>query len=432
MSIRDLILFGFLLVVLVAAVKRPIVPALAWVLFGVMNPHRMSWGLAYNFPFALLFAIATLASMMIHGKFGRPKGGAAAALLIVILAWSLFVNMFALQPEEAWVLAIRVSKILVMTVVIVQLIESRSDVFALVTVLALALGFFGVKGGVFVMVTGGTSMVSGPPDSPIDGNNSLGVGLSMVVPLLYFLLRRTPRPWLRRAIALAMLVCAIAVLGCYSRGAMLAVASMLLLFWSRSRNKLQIMVAALVVGAIVVPNLPEKWYAKMDTLRTYEEDSSAQGRIVAWQTATNIANDRFPIGGGFEWQSVATSIRYSPVPTIVLVAHSIYFQVLGSLGYPGLVLLLTFWLLVWMQCAWLRKHCSAENGLGWGHELGSMVQASLVGYAVGGAFLDLAFWELPYYLFAAVAGAKFVAMGQLQQQAVTAAPRPNSPTAAAR
>ena len=39
----------------------------------------------------------------------------------------------------------------------------------------------------------------------------------------------------------------------------------------------------------------------------------------------------------------------------------------------------------------------------WAHSLASMVQVALVGYLTGGAFLDLAFWDMPYYLFAAVA-----------------------------
>jgi hypothetical protein len=38
----------------------------------------------------------------------------------------------------------------------------------------------------------------------------------------------------------------------------------------------------------------------------------------------------------------------------------------------------------------------------------SMSQATLVGYAVGGAFLNLAFWDMPYYLYAAIVVTRYV------------------------
>ena len=67
--------------------------------------------------------------------------------------------------------------------------------------------------------------------------------------------------------------------------------------------------------------------------------------------------------------------------------------------------------MVWRYSARLRQ--AARDGpaeIQWVGLLGSMVQVSLVGYAVGGAFLDLAFWDLPYYLFAAVAAARYLTL----------------------
>jgi hypothetical protein len=42
-----------------------------------------------------------------------------------------------------------------------------------------------------------------------------------------------------------------------------------------------------------------------------------------------------------------------------------------------------------------------------------MTQVSLVGYLVGGAFLNLAFWDLPYYLFAAIGTTQYVVKEKL-------------------
>ena len=48
-------------------------------------------------------------------------------------------------------------------------------------VMALSIGFFGVKGGIFTVVGGGENMVWGPPGSFIEGNNELALALIMVL-----------------------------------------------------------------------------------------------------------------------------------------------------------------------------------------------------------------------------------------------------------
>jgi hypothetical protein len=111
-----------------------------------------------------------------------------------------------------------------------------------------------------------------------------------------------------------------------------------------------------------------------------------------------------------------------------MVPHSIYFQSLGGLGFIGLGLFLLFWLLVWRQCAWLRKHCKTSSTL-WAGQLGSMVQVSLVGYAIGGAFLNLAFWDGVYYIYAAIGVTLYAVRKQMGEEAAAAQAGP-APAAA--
>jgi probable O-glycosylation ligase (exosortase A-associated) len=138
----------------------------------------------------------------------------------------------------------------------------------------------------------------------------------------------------------------------------------------------------------------------MRTIETYEQDSSAMQRIYAWHMAFNIAVDRFT-GGGFEYPSPEVVARYSPAPW-VSVAHSIYFQALGEHGFVGLGLFLLFWFLVLKQCATIRRRARDRPELDWAFSLASMIQASMAGYAIGGAFINIAFWDVPYYLYAIV------------------------------
>jgi putative inorganic carbon (HCO3(-)) transporter len=52
----------------------------------------------------------------------------------------------------------------------------------------------------------------------------------------------------------------------------------------------------------------------------------------------------------------------------------------------------------------------------WAYDLGSMCQTSIVGYAVGGAFLGLSYWDLPYTLVAIVAIARMLVEKELEKQ----------------
>jgi probable O-glycosylation ligase (exosortase A-associated) len=408
MSLRDLLLFTLLLVVVVMTPRRPFIGALGWVLFGVMNPHRLAWGPAYDFPFSQVVALVTLLGLALNKQHRSWKGGAAAGVLVAFFVWSCVTTLFAFQPDPSLAYLSRVMKTFLMTLVMLMLMQTKRDVIWMVGALAFSLAFYGTKGGLFVIATGGQYMVNGPPDSVMDGNNSLGVGLVMVIPLLYFLRQQLSNRWLRLAVAASMLLCSVSVIGAYSRGAMLAIAAMVVLLWFRGKSKLMILLLASVFTIVLIPVMPAQWTAKMNSLEGYEADNSAMYRLYTWEAAYNIAKDRFPVAGGFEWESPAASAKYSLMPTLVLVAHSIYFQVIGSQGFIGLALYLTFWWLVWRQCATLRRLDKNDPELQWARLLGSMVQISLVGYAVGGAFLDLAFWDVPYYLFGAVAAANFV------------------------
>jgi O-antigen ligase len=78
-------------------------------------------------------------------------------------------------------------------------------------------------------------------------------------------------------------------------------------------------------------------------------------------------------------------------------AHSIYFQVLGEQGFPGLALFLLIGVLTWLDARKLVRIGQSDRlNFGWAEDLGKMVQVSMVGFATGGAFLSLTYWDMPY------------------------------------
>src|SRR5688572_16808436 len=307
-----------------------------------MNPHRLTWGPAYNFQFSLVIAVVTLVGVFLSREHRQLKGGTPGAVLIVFTVWMCFASLFPFNPTEAQAYLEHALKVFFMTGVIMLLLHTRRHVELLVWAMVLSLAFYGVKGALFVMRTGGEGRVNGPTGSVMEGNNSMGVGLVIAIPLMVYLYHQLRSRWLRLGLLGMAVLCAISVLGTYSRGALVAVFAMGCFLWYRSTHKFGALLILVAFAIIAIPAMPERWTMRMETLRNYEQDSSAMGRIIAWKTAFNIAKDKSPVGGGFYWHSPATSAKYSPVPEVVLVAHSIYFQVLGSLGFVGLALFLLF------------------------------------------------------------------------------------------
>ena len=205
-----------------------------------------------------------------------------------------------------------------------------------------------------------------------------------------------------------MLLCVAAAIGSYSRGALVGLGAMALFLWLKSPNKALLGSIGVVVGIVALFSMPDGWFERMGTIGTYDEDASAMGRINAWWMAWNLALSRIPIGGGFDIYMPDLFARFSPNPLDIHAAHSIYFQVLGEHGFMGLFLFLSIFICAWRNGNWVIARTKGVAQLRWAHDLAAMLQVSLVGYAVGGAFLSLSYYDFPYYVAAMLAISRIV------------------------
>lgn len=395
------------------ALRHPYVAALLWTWIGLMNPHRLGWGMAYSMPFAMAAGVILVVSMMANPQKVRWNFSQPMPLLLLFISWMGISTIFSVFVQPSFEKYIAVLKILLILVPIAAVVRTREQILGFIVVVAGSIAFFGIKGGIFTITTGGSFRVWGPPSSEIFGNNELAVALIVTVPLIYFLatqagalrtlplVSRVSEKWIKRFLYLAVLLCLISAIGSHSRGALLAMVAMGSILWWRSKAKVHLAVVALIIGLIGTAFMPEEWTTRMNTIQTYEEDASAMGRINAWTMAVNIANDR-PTGAGFVTDSPVIYQSYAPNPNFVIVAHSIYFQVLGEHGYIGLLLYLAFWISTYMLAGSIGRQTAKQPELGWANTLASMSKVSLVGFAVGGAFLSLAYWDMPFYIFVAL------------------------------
>jgi probable O-glycosylation ligase (exosortase A-associated) len=372
-----------------------------WTWLSIMNPHRFTYGFAYSAPLAAMAAGSLLVGLLLTKDRSSPFKGPPMVWAALFMAWFTASWLLGLDPGRDYAQWNKVIKIYAMTFVGMMLLDSKKHVLALIWVTAGSLALLGLKGGIFTIATGGNYRVWGPPGSFIADNNEMALALVMTIPILRFLQLQLVRTWARHALTLTMLLCAAAALGSHSRGGLLAMIAMTLVLWWRGKTRILGGIVMAMAAFALLAFMPENWTERMSSISDYDEDRSALGRISAWWNAFGIAKTHL-FGVGFNAARPELFMQFSPYPDYVHAAHSIYFQVMGNHGFIGLLLFLGMLISAFRTAGKLRQDARAIPQAAWCGDLGSMVQVSLIGYAVGGAFLSLAYFDLPLNLMMAV------------------------------
>jgi len=402
--VRDALLLAFFAVALPVMIWRPTWGALSWVWFGVFNPHRYAWGFAATAPFATGIFVATLIGALFSKEPKRLKGGAAAAVLLTFLTYTVFTTFFALVPDRAWDGLWTALKIQLGTLLVLTLIYRKDHVIALVWVIAASIGFYAIKGGIFTLVTLGQNRVYGPDGTYIADNNAFALATVISIPLwAYLYTQYRERRWFKWGIVAAIVLSTASAVGSHSRGAVVAIVAVAAFLWLKSRMKIVLGVLLVVAAIGAVAFMPESWEERMRTITDPQSEKSADSRLETWKMLLNVANDRPLTGGGFNLYAPWVYEKYSGNTDQAYAAHSIYFQVLGEHGWIAFSLYLLFWALVWRMCSQVARMSRDRPDRHWAYWLAQMLKVSLVAFLVGGAFLNLAYWDVPYYLFVAIA-----------------------------
>lgn len=374
---------------------RPDIGMLVYAWIGLMNPHRLSWQLE-NAPVGLAVALATLLGTVIRGEIRNIPMRLTTALLLIWVGYTTVTTMNAVS-REAWVEWNRFSRIILMCFVGLMLLQDRKRLERFLWVCMASVGFYGVKGGLFSIATRGQYRVWGPRGSFIEGNNELALAELMILPLMLYFMRQATKTWQKWVYFGSLVLTTLSILFSYSRGALVAFAGLAFVLIARSRYRVQAFIMVVVLGGLLFAFVPMEWKERMFSIRDYQEDQSAQGRINAWHFAFNLARDRL-FGGGFRTFTPDLFAVYAPNPADIHDAHSIYFEVMAEQGFPGLVIFLAILFGSLWRMERLRKWFRKDPERRWIRDLAEMLQYCLVAYMLGGAFLGLAYFDLFYYL----------------------------------
>jgi probable O-glycosylation ligase (exosortase A-associated) len=270
---------------------------------------------------------------------------------------------------------------------------NKTRIDALIWVAVISLLYYGVKGGVFTIETGGVYKVLGPDGTIIGDNNQLALALLMTMPLIEYLRTSVsfkPLSWLLGA---TMVFTGIAIIGSYSRGAYIAMAAIAILALLTARRKF-VFLAVLAVAVVAIYHFtPQEIIDRAATIQSADSDASFHGRWVAWQVAIAYATDHFPFGAGFYGPQLSAIFNYYFPAEGAHAAHSIYFQVLGEHGFVGLALYLAIIIVSFGLC-WKLARTPQQDETLWIRKLARMMQISLFAFLVGGAALSMAYYDL--------------------------------------
>lgn len=405
---RSLLLLGLFFAAFPFVLARPYFGVYLWTLFAYLNPHRLTWGVAFDFPFAQLIAAGTLLGLLFARDRSAPPRSSLVVVWCAFIAWMCFTTPFALEPADAMFEWDRTMKIQLFSFVTIILVNTPQKLRTLVWVIALSIAFFGVRGGVGSILTGASDRVWGPPESFIYDNNALGLAFVMTIPLQWYLWKTVEKRMLKHALLASMGLTIVATLSTYSRGALLGLTAITVFWMIHERKKWLVVVMLAIAAPVAVTMMPDRWFDRMQTIDNYEEDQSAMGRILAWRFAAELSTKRL-IGGGFGAFTERNYRTYAPDvaaevderATKFQNSHSIYFGVLGQHGIPGLVLFLALGALTFTKSRQLERlaeqHGAKDLAL-----LAAATRIGLIGYAVTGAFANREYFDLYYHLVAII------------------------------
>lgn len=430
---RDIALFfGFFAMLLMGQVFRyPHVGLLLWCWAALVIPSFFSYGFASSIPYNKIVAIITLLAWLLSRE---PKTLPANRTLFFLALFGIWGTISALTAISSTDDAIRewenFIKVLVFSFAVAGLMTSKERITALLYAAILSLGFHGVVAGAKFISSGGTSHIYGPGLSIIGDNNHFALAMIVLIPIIFYLYLQSTHRYIKFALAGTLLLALSTIMGTSSRGALIGIVSLGGFAFFRSPNKLRNALIAVPLIIAAISFAPQQWTNRMDTVSTANEDQSFMGRVIAWKQSTLIAFDHPVFGGGFHAvQDFEIWTKYSqefhklnfvptdpPNPVHAFAAHSIYFQTLGDLGFFGLGIFLCILFSSWRNASVTILASRSRPELHWAGQLSKALQYSLFAYAVSGAALNMAYFDLMYMIFAILIALRQISTSDLSKK----------------
>ncbi len=166
---RDIALVFAIFAALGVAIVYPFAGVILWTWFTVQNPHEEAYGFSHNLPLNLIIAVVTIGAWLVSRDRKMPPGHFLIWAMLLLLVWMTFNSFFAYSPAWSWPFWSRTWKIFALGLIVATMATNRIRIHAMIWAIVISLFYYGVKGGIFTLVTGGNYHVLGPESSIISG-----------------------------------------------------------------------------------------------------------------------------------------------------------------------------------------------------------------------------------------------------------------------
>jgi O-antigen ligase len=150
--------------------------------------------------------------------------------------------------------------------------------------------------------------------------------------------------------------------------------------------------------------MADTWSERISTSTELETESSFQGRVEMSKASMRIVENHPLLGGGFDVIYVPQVItKYIPSNLEPRAIHSSYFQMIAEHGYTGLILFMLMIYMIFHTARSIQKVSYLTKQISKASELSIALRASIVGYFVMSLTLNMAFFDILYFLIAVTA-----------------------------
>jgi len=415
---RDILLLGLLPFLLYTMAKRPFIALGMWIWTALFFPNAWVYGAASVIRYNLLFTGVCILSYLVLKNKPKFKPGLLGALVLLFFFWTTLSTIGTMAPpERSWDIWTRFAKVIALFIFVVLIVEKKRHVDFFLICVVLSVGFYGNLEALKFLASGGGHKIEGLGGHVLGDRNELSVAFVMTLPICYYLLveygKRSRLIWLALLGTMCLLVAA--VIGTQSRGGFIALAGFGAYLWFKSEHKIPVAVLFAVLAFGLANFVSDDWMSRMNTIETADEDASFMGRVVAWKLSFILAVKHPILGGGFKsleyfpvWAELSRDFfayewfyTGSALPNTKFgrAAHSIYFQVLGEHGFVGLFLFLACLGGAFLKARAIARKARQLSAPSWLRTLVTMLQLSIFAFALGGASLSFAYFDLIWAIF---------------------------------
>ncbi len=412
---RDLALLFFIIFAAYYILRSPFIGVALSIWTSLFTPNLWVFGFGQSLRINFLFLALFLVSFIINKSKIKNINYKFTSLCFLHIAFFLLGTLSAVftisQEDVVWLEWSYFYKTLLLYFFVVLVVHTEVQIKTVIWAMILSVSFIGLSEGLKYLASAGGHVIEGVYLSKMQDRNALALAMNMILPLLFLLRNYTENKRVKNFLLVIAIFNIIAILGSFSRGGLIGLIVVGFFYFLRSKQKILISIFAIIIGISAVNFMPERWTQRMNTIESADKDESFLGRVVAWKQAVLIANDHPFVGVGFKGgQNQAIWSFYKPDFDIfnsiidtsetnfvqAKAAHSIYFQVMGDMGYTGLFLFLFLLFTSYRFIRYAEKHLSHDRFF---HDLAGMTKISLAAYAVAGAALSLPYFDILYVIF---------------------------------